>query len=92
MRISVTQDHIKKGRKASCGHCPIALALKDAGLKDISVESHHVTIHNGRKYIENGKECAYHRILVPYEVTHFIYDFDNGRKVETFEFELDYIP
>lgn len=30
--ISVTQEHIEKGTRAKCLSCPIALAMRDAGI------------------------------------------------------------
>jgi len=74
MIISVTEEHIKKGVKASYRTCPIALALEDAGFDSpkVSVASY---------WYQDAK-----RLNLPLKVQKFIKDFDNGKKVRPFSF------
>lgn len=39
IKINVTEENIKRGRKEHCGLCPIARALTDAGFQAVAVES-----------------------------------------------------
>lgn len=77
MRIAVTQEDIEQGQRVQSQKCPIALALKRAGATDVSV---------GRvTAMVDGTH--YH---LPTVVEQFVADFDSGKEVEPFEFELLY--
>lgn len=81
MTIEVTEQHIKKGNAGSCGSCPIALALKDAGFK------HPVVDHSSFCYIMVGGGIK--KLSLPYNAIDFIVRFDSGKKVHPFSFELE---
>lgn len=78
MIIKVTQKNIEEGKKCSRGWCPIAQAMRDKFGKDCDprVDWHHIAL---------GASTYYE---TPATAVQFIEDFDNGRSVEPFEFEL----
>jgi hypothetical protein len=76
MLIKVTEDDIKHGERGICNTCPVARAIRRAtGAKYIAVDWCAIDI--GDKLYDTPRSAA-----------RFIYDFDNGLKVEPFEFEL----
>lgn len=76
MRIKVTQKHIKKGKVASCGECPVALAIKERlQSNDVAVFISSVNI-NVLPYILTQKAAR------------FVKDFDKGKRVRPFSFNL----
>jgi hypothetical protein len=83
MVVEVTQKHINKGLRNDCRRCPIALALKDAGLSDVVVMRSIVLIHPRR-----GSQYRYSCAL-PTSVSQFIESFDSIQGVEPFSFELE---
>jgi hypothetical protein len=76
--VHVTQEHIDKGCKWSCARCPVALAMLAAGLKDISVGGYFIRWWDDRI-------CE---MRTPSKVDRFMRNFDTGRKVSPFTFEL----
>ncbi len=83
MLVKVTQKHIDEGKRADCYTCPIALAILDIDPKPVNVQVKYSYV---MIYIEkNGK---YKQYELPWEAREFISKFDNGKKVEPFEFEL----
>lgn len=81
IKISVTKDHIRSGFTKSCYMCPIALAMKAAGLESVLVAP-----VSGLAWKFNG---TVHRAPTTMELASFIFNFDNGVAVEPFEFELN---
>jgi hypothetical protein len=82
VKVNVTQKHIDIGVPKDCKYCPIAFALRDLGFKHFDVGVISINIF----------ESAYgdvKRINLPKNVGSFIQDFDAGREVKPFEFELD---
>lgn len=82
--ISVTAEHITKGKRQMCEFCPVALAAIDAfpDLTRIVVGTTEMTITDG-----NGKLTD---IELPPSAIEFIEAFDDEQGVEPFTFELDY--
>lgn len=74
MKITVTRAHIEKG-KPNYRKCPIALALKGCDFRDVAVRAFYVRI--GRKVEMLGKRER-----------QFIRDFDEGKPVKPFSFNL----
>ncbi len=94
MKISVTADHIINGKRAKCMECPVALALRDAGVKGVKVGSLAF-------YRENDEYSEGPRVEHPYRVLRFIEQFDTHRvpgsilqkpDLSPFEFEVDLSP
>lgn len=83
MKIQVTQKHINAGSRGSCNSDPVALAMKEAGYMHpwISPDRIRVDGFNGGFMREDFE--------MPESVEYFIREFDNGRFVEPFEFELE---
>jgi hypothetical protein len=80
--IKVTQRDIDKGTRASQNSCPIARAIcrtfkKNKYAIDVSVRSSFIKVYGS---------CHYG---IPKICQDFILNFDIGRKVEPFEFELN---
>jgi hypothetical protein len=80
IKVEVKQKHIKNGIPGSACRCPIALAVKDAGLEEPAVICG-ITFGS----IEN-------RIRVPLlkKASAFIDRFDNSQPVKPFSFQLKY--
>lgn len=76
MKISVTQDHISRGKKDDCFQCPVALALRER----IGISAVY-----GAYFRKSWDGSA---IGLPKTATNFIYDFDAGEPVEPIEFEI----
>lgn len=77
MRIHVRPHHIAAGKQGSCEACPIALALAEA---------------TGRQGWEVSDLLAYRwpeAYPLPDVATRFIHDFDQGRPVRPFSFEVE---
>lgn len=80
MTIRVTKQHIAKGLAHKCTSCPIALAMTDAGLSDVSVGSYDAT------YFRDG---CFFRVQFPIAISNRIEQFDLGYEIEPFSFELN---
>lgn len=80
MKVIVTQDHINNGMKNCTKLCPIALALREHGVAP-SVGASHAGL-----YIDNG---FWYRGRLPDAAQLFVARFDEGDKVEPFEFDLE---
>ena len=76
MRIQVTQEHIDKGERMRGRQCPIALALRDAGISDPTVFT---------SSIDFGERT----VVSPDDVEAFVRRFDAGNRVRPFWFDLD---
>ncbi len=80
MRIEVTAEDIAAGERGKCLLCPIALAARRAGLETARVDLD----------TQHGESIAdLIGVLLPDECLKFIIDFDNGKPVAPFVFELD---
>lgn len=81
MRIHVRPHHIAAGKREDCEACPIALALTEA---------------TGRQGWEVGDSQAWlwapmvlRHYPLPDVATRFVHDFDAGRPVRPFSFEVE---
>ena len=75
--ISVKKKHIKNGEPENCETCPVALALREAGVNSLLVGS--------ERFFNN----TYSTIAsAPRSVQRFVASFDAGRKVKPFNFKL----
>lgn len=87
--ISVTPEHIEKGRPGACGKCPIAIAFVEQVPKCSSVD-----VNYSRISAHIGDER--HRGTLPPTAVTFVDDLDfRGREapgVKPFVFEIDMIP
>ncbi len=82
MKIRVTSEHIRRGEQHSLSACPIALAVREHdGFADAEVGSFFV--YKGRSFLFPPS------FTTPSKAAKFIQDFDAGRAVEPFEFELE---
>ncbi len=78
MIIKVLQQHIDSGNHM-CAGCPIALACTEAGLNHPHVCGRTVS------YFPDG---YLREATLPQIAFYFVSDFDAGRPVQPFEFEL----
>ena len=85
-RVDVTQDDIDHGCEQVPNRCPIALALKRMGYKNVSVVSH--AVRWATKYLDPGSPVYAVRKL-PDEAAKFVQDFDLDREVKPFSFWLE---
>jgi hypothetical protein len=85
MIIKVEQRHIDKGVRSNCEACPIALAVLEQ-----YPDAHAVTVDDdivaGIDEFD-AEHCV--RFHMSTAALDFMCDFDEGRAVKPFEFELD---
>lgn len=74
--VNVTAEHIANGRRGDCRSCPVALALRDAGVQGASVGLYFLMWDN--------KQAVPH----PLAVAAFIDRFDRRQPVAPFSFTL----
>lgn len=79
MKIKVKQEHIDRGAISSCSHCPIALAMMEAGFRRPSV---------GYDTVRWGDEGLRNTTKTPTAVSESMYLFDIGHGMKPFEFEI----
>ncbi len=79
--VKVTQAHITAGKRSSKLYCPIALALKAAGLYNVRVGP---CIISARRR-SDGLSVKWN---LPRLAVDFIERFDSGEQVRAFEFRL----
>lgn len=77
MLIRVTEEHIENG-SAGCSHCPVALAIQDAGYPEAAV-------FYQTAWLDGPGDV---QVKLPEEATMFIFAFDNDRPLQPFEFDL----
>ncbi len=82
MLITVTTADIANGAKGFASTCPVALALSRETRRYCLVAQDEITV-----YDESHKASS--RMTTPELVVAFINNFDGGRVVEPFTFELD---
>jgi len=82
MIIKVTQDHIDAGCKMNIKWCPINRAIRDAVGGDVTVDIVSIDV------FPIG-ECIGVSVPTPKIVGTFLENFDNSKKVEPFEFEIE---
>lgn len=78
LKVEVTAEDIAAGVPSDCQECPIALALKRAGVIEPAV---------AKTWFLAGKGAD--MVNLPPLGWSFVIEFDNGRKVEPFSFEID---
>jgi hypothetical protein len=78
--IEVTSYHISVGLRKSCSECPVAIAMSDAGLDCPEADCHRLEWWRDR--------TSRGRMKTPKAVRNFMNDFDWGRFVSPFTFEL----
>jgi len=84
MLIKITQDDIDTGQKNHCNNCPVALAVQRISVKHILC---HVMLD--RVYgMDSDTNTVWIRLL-PSHVQLFIANFDDGKYVKPFEFDLE---
>lgn len=83
MRINVTDDDIKMGRKDNCRECPVALAIaRDTNSYNVEVGGSYLILIDDYRF-DNSGNCLGLR-----EVFDFVWEFDNGLEVKPFSFEM----
>lgn len=85
-KVTITKKHFKAGRRYTIGFCPVALALKEAGVKDATVNRW------GRKWHVGIRGRAYE---LPPEARKVAVAFDYRKPVAlpvTFDFRRTPIP
>ncbi len=78
-KITVTAEHIAKGYPGKSETCPVALAMRDAGIPSPSVG---ISTFNWGFRAEDWT-------VLPSNVSIFIRNFDDHREVSPFEFEVE---
>lgn len=80
-RVAITEAHIAKGRRHELTKCPLYLALRDAGFREIKVDRRAVYVEiDGRGYIAP----------LPIDARVFVDEFDRGLTCKPMSFDFDY--
>lgn len=82
MKIKVTQEHIEKGEGCSAYRCPVALAVMDVCPGGVFIGLRVCYWSNNNRSDENR------RAFLPPKARAFIREFDAGKPVQPFTFEL----
>lgn len=82
MKIKVTKEHIKAGRRKSACYCPVALAVTEA------VGSLAYVCQDRINTFKKDYNHDYQEYTATNEVAEFIHSFDNNGSPDPFEFEL----
>ena len=85
MRIEVTAEDIRNGRKHDCQYCPVARAIARATGKETLVGLRTCQIRS-------SSYTPWCWLILPFAVLEFIESFDAGALVQPFDFELDLAP
>lgn len=80
MVINVTQEDIEMGSPSLCYNCPIAWAAKRA------IAGSFAAVDGIKMVIESEEKRT--RYWLPEEARKFVDDFDSGRPVKPFSFEV----
>jgi hypothetical protein len=80
MKITVTQEDIEQGRKGEPHACAVARAFFRAGVDHLGVMGPRVTVTNALGHLVS--------LLLPRSVWSWIVDFDAGRFVVPFSFDI----
>jgi hypothetical protein len=78
--VSVTQSNIDNGCSHSCSSCPVALALRDLG------DKYSYLVNCAALYNIHHERVA----VLPCDAVRFIQDFDLGRPVKPFTFNVSF--
>lgn len=78
VRVNVTKAHIRDGVQSDACNCPIALALKDALFTEYAVVVEDGITVNGKVNFSTDRKDR-----------KFIRDFDSGKPVKPYWFELN---
>ena len=84
MKVKITKKHIKKGKRKNPRKCPIALALHETGEFGSLILIGNCEITASYP----GYDDPYYSFTLPYECHLFTCDYDEGKPVKPFEFEL----
>ena len=84
MKIRVTREHIRRGRRCDSTECPLALAMREAGLYEPAVSKD--VCYWGSSY---NDPQPYGTARLPDQAQAFINRFDEDLTGEPFEFELN---
>ena len=81
--IRVTQEDIDNGVRTNCFNCPLSLAVK----RSLNAVSADVSRWCIEFKLASGLAG---RFVLPKEAVDFVRGFDSDKKVEPFEFEIEY--
>ncbi|AXH46556.1 hypothetical protein SEA_ROBINSPARKLES_111 [Gordonia phage RobinSparkles] len=89
MRVTVTQKHIDKGLPCRSYACPIAEAINDKGyVSSVTDESVYITSKSEAARANNSDDVNWKKYTLPKSAKQFVNDFDSGKKVKPFTFEM----
>lgn len=92
--VSVTQEHIDRGKRNDCSDCPVALAFLDA-LPGARIASVRYWDHDGdlarapEIHVTVDFDAGFRYYRAPDEVAAFVADFDDGLAVSPFTFTAE---
>ena len=90
-RYEVSQEDIDKGIPRECRFCPVARAVqRGIGRRGwvVEVKGRSITFLLWRDWQTGGGIKRSVTLDLPWEVKNLIWDFDDGKPIEPFSFEL----
>ena len=69
MKITISENNVKRGIREECAYCPTALAFFDAGYRNVRVTE---------EITQGEKDNKLHYFMHSKELAKEIYDFDDG--------------
>ncbi len=89
VQIEVTADDIANGKPYECVRCPIALAMKRAGIDQVAVGDRFFCFGPGGPEDPNSLDDAREHHVLPPEAGRFVDRFDSLQPVEPFSFNVE---
>lgn len=83
MKVRVTREDIRNGKRSKCRLCPVAIAVGRASGQFGYVDGYNIKIFATKLGRKPTKEW-----YTPGVVEDFMFSFDEGEKVKPFSFEL----
>lgn len=90
MKVSVTAERIRHGRRYYCDVCPVALAIKPHFPPELLIIADGFEVRVMQ--MQRGVAIPVQTAPLPEAARAFVRAFDKGQPVEPFEFELDLHP
>lgn len=83
MKINVTSDHIRHGKRCTPFRCPVALAMREAAAQTVAVVG-----HNFEHYACMKIDGLWYKRVLPKNISEQITRFDYGENMHEMEFDL----
>lgn len=90
IEVDVLQQHIDKGERYRCSHCPLALAIQPLFVPKIHVQWTRYPLTNPEAVVATDTGCMVSQL--PESAAVFMLAFDGGKEVKPFKFKMSVLP